>query len=78
MEWIPIVAPIWGIPKIRGTFVGSHNKDYRYFGVYNGGPLILGNYHMAPNTKVVSTIHCIAYLLFLLAAPASQGRRVWV
>ena len=45
-EWIPITSPIWGFPKIRGTFLGVPIiRTIVFWGLY-WGPLILGNYHI--------------------------------
>ena len=38
LYWVLLYGPIWGFPKIRGTFVGvpmPHAKDYYIFwGIY--------------------------------------------
>ena len=37
----PNMTPIWGFPKVRGTFFGGpHNKDYSILGSILGSPLL--------------------------------------
>ena len=50
---LPILKPIWGVPKIRGTFLGALIiRTIVYWGLY-WGPLILGNYHIALSHYIV-------------------------
>ena len=45
--WISSCRPIWGFPKIKGTFLGVPIvRTIVYWGLY-WGTLILGNYHLA-------------------------------
>ena len=36
-----VMEPIRGFPKMRGTFGGTHNKNYSRLGVHIGVPLFM-------------------------------------
>ena len=43
---VMLESPMWGFPKIRGTFLGVPIiRTIVFWGLY-WGPLILGNYHV--------------------------------
>ena len=42
------IIPIWGLPKIRGTFLGVPILRTLVFGALYCGPRILGNYYITP------------------------------
>ena len=49
-------SPIWGFPKIRGTFLGVPIIRIIAFGVLDWGPPILGNYHMVQLRNIPKVI----------------------
>ena len=55
-------VPIWGFPKIRGTILGVPIiRIIVYWGLYRG-PLIMGNYHIGPQSLQKTKKTTLGYL----------------
>ena len=60
-ECIQKITPIWGFPKIRGTFIGVPIiRTVVFWGLF-WGPPILGKYHIVPSNLVFQFLSSLSF-----------------
>ena len=70
MGGLKINPPRWGFPKIKATLL---EVDMRRIIVY-WDPLILGNYHTAPNRHLYNILEMLNYTYLVFAKCTKQKK----